>query len=351
MRGPLRYEVTTSSPQIQAGQPFSVFVKITNPYDVPAEAVELGTLLPVEFVSVESLARAEETKRLSEQLNEKLREQPEKSKQATQSMALTESPKMMKRFLDVALPLLPALLGLGGSVVGGIVAQSIKATNLYPAEPKKASLDEILKESDFEPIAKETSKETSPVQSYKLAYSRLQDRFRDLEAPQQEPITLQPGNSTVKVFTLRTTRSVLFSPSAYNLHIQSKYKVDGKTNQDSVEYHLSVRAPLYALILGSILGSIAGFLLRSIFDQGTLGGPIGKPTASTVLTWTVALIGNVLLGAIAVVAFARKKDAQPMLAIEDFWGGVFVGVVAGYSGKSLLNQFMHTASGPGLTGS
>jgi hypothetical protein len=37
-----------------------------------------------------------------------------------------------------------------------------------------------------------------------------------------------------------------------------------------------------------------------------------------------------------VVAFARKKDAQPFISIEDFYGGFFVGFSAGYVGKSLL---------------
>jgi hypothetical protein len=43
-----------------------------------------------------------------------------------------------------------------------------------------------------------------------------------------------------------------------------------------------------------------------------------------------------MISGIVVVAFARKKDAQPILSVEDFWGGVFVGFLVGYTGKSFL---------------
>ena len=41
-----------------------------------------------------------------------------------------------------------------------------------------------------------------------------------------------------------------------------------------------------------------------------------------------------------VVTFARKKDSQPIMTIEDFWGGVLVGVLAGYTGKSILDKYL-----------
>ncbi len=119
--------------------------------------------------------------------------------------------------------------------------------------------------------------------------------------------------------------------------------MDGKSNQDSVPYKLNVRAPLAALIYGSIVGSLCGYLVRDIFEQRGLEKIIAQPTAATMLPWVIALLGNVILGVIVVIAFARKRDAQPILAIEDFWGGLFVGVIAGYTGKSLLDRFIPKA--------
>src|ERR1035437_5518224 len=50
-RGPLRYELETSSPQLEAGRAFTLFVRITNPYDVPVTILHVGTQLPVEFLN------------------------------------------------------------------------------------------------------------------------------------------------------------------------------------------------------------------------------------------------------------------------------------------------------------
>jgi hypothetical protein len=48
-RGPLRYEVEMASTQLEAGTPFSIFVRITSPYDVRVTVVKIPAMLPVEF--------------------------------------------------------------------------------------------------------------------------------------------------------------------------------------------------------------------------------------------------------------------------------------------------------------
>jgi|GEM_PF-5170688 len=55
VRGPLRYQVTTSSPQLEAGRAFSVYVKITNPYPVPVKIQQINSRLPVEFQVADEL--------------------------------------------------------------------------------------------------------------------------------------------------------------------------------------------------------------------------------------------------------------------------------------------------------
>src|SRR5438105_918295 len=51
VRGPLRFDITTSSPQLEAGNPFSLYVKVTNPYDFPVQVARTRSRLPVEFRS------------------------------------------------------------------------------------------------------------------------------------------------------------------------------------------------------------------------------------------------------------------------------------------------------------
>jgi hypothetical protein len=343
IRGPLRYQVSISSPQIEAGRPFSVFVRITNPYDVPAEVIGLNTRMPVEFLDVESLRRTVEKEKLSDRLSKIIREQIRNAGTQTPTAVVSESKEKLRRAAKIVLALLPligaAVAGPLASATGSLVAKSIKATSLNESEERNLFVEDLLSPDDLESIA-EIAEEKAPKAIYEIASKRLQERLRALDASRRERTILQPGNSVVQVFTLKTTRSILFSPSTYNLHMQTEYKIDGAANQDSVEYQLNVRAPLHALIIGSMLGSISGFLLRSVFDPASMQSLTAQPSPTVWIPWLVALVGNVLLGVIVVIAFARKKDAQPILAIEDFWGGVFVGVLAGYSGKSLLDQFL-----------
>jgi hypothetical protein len=349
IRGPLRYQITTSSPQVQAGRPFSVYIRITNPYDVPAEVIGLNTRLPVEFVDVESLLRTAEKERLSKRLSGIIREQIRKADSTSITEVLSESQENVRKTAKSIISVLPILFsatGLGPlAAAGGLVAKSITATSLNESKEESLSVEDLLSPEDIQTLATVSEGKVFAAAIYEMASKRLQERLRAFDASRKDSVILQPGNSTVQVFTLRTTRAILFSPSTYDLHIQSEYKIDNATNQDSVAYQLTVRAPLQALIIGSVLGSIAGFLLRSIFDQASVQALLERPSASMIAAWVVALIGNVLLGATIVVAFARKKDAQPILAIEDFWGGVFVGIVAGYSGKSLLNQLIQMPGG------
>ena len=73
-------------------------------------------------------------------------------------------------------------------------------------------------------------------------------------------------------------------------------------------------------------------------------------TLADVVVWIITLIGNLLLAIVVVVAFARKRDTQPILSIEDFWGGLFIGAMTGYTGKSALNQILpKTTGGSGST--
>lgn len=160
---------------------------------------------------------------------------------------------------------------------------------------------------------------------------------------QQAQIELQPGNSTVKTFTVRTRWTIFFPPASYNLYLWIDYDIDDERNKDAVRYTLSIRSPLRAIILGSVAGSTIGFVIRSISDHH---GAITYDFQSISL-WLIQLVGNVLLASIAVIAFARKKDTQPILSIEDFWGGLFIGFLAGYTGKTFINQF-HGAGRAGI---
>jgi hypothetical protein len=148
------------------------------------------------------------------------------------------------------------------------------------------------------------------------------------------PIILQPGNTILRAFTLKTKQTYLFTPSVHTLNAQVCYTIDGgEQNFDTVKYQLNVRAPFKALVTGSLFGSVVGTILR-------YRTPLDSYNFRSGLPFFIALATAMLVGAVMVIAFARKKDAQPFITVEDFWGGFFVGFVAGYVGTSVLDKVL-----------
>ena len=246
LRGPLRYDVDTSSPQLEAGRAFSVFVRVTNPYESPVTLLDVSASLPAEFMDKEN-----------------------------QDLGVWKS---IKRQVKEELK---------GRIV---VAQNVIASDNARIQSSNQSAGEIL---------------------------------------------LQHGNSALKRFTLRTWRSTLFMPAAYTLQFQVQYKIDGVLNQDTIRQEINIRAPLGAVLRGSVCGAIVGGLLHALYaTQQTTTSAVDSRVIGAFALQTLA---GVLLGGVLVVAFARKKDAQPFISIEDFYGCFFVGFSAGYVGKSLLD--------------
>jgi hypothetical protein len=256
-RGPLRYLVDTSSPQVTAGPPFSLYVTVTNPYDVLVRVHAIRAVIPIEFHEAKSGAPLRK--------------------------------RLFAAVRDVA---------------------SVRSTGVIPRP------DYLVATSAIPPSSENGG-----------------------ENPQYD---LQPGNSMVQSFTLETNYSTFFPPAAYNLQFQVEYDIDGHANRDTIGYRLTVRSTLKTLIVGGMIGAAVGWMARQ-YGSGTASG---KHTLDII----TALLIAALLGGVAVVAFARKRDAQPFIAIEDFWGALFIGFVVGYSGSSTLDKLVESTTGSGVGG-
>jgi hypothetical protein len=53
-----------------------------------------------------------------------------------------------------------------------------------------------------------------------------------------------------------------------------------------------------------------------------------------------------ILASVAVVlGFARKSNSQSLVSVEDFWGGVLIGVSVGFAGFDQFSSLFAHASG------
>ena len=290
VRGSLRLTVAASNPQIRAGTDFSVFVTIQNPFDVPITLYQVETHIPIELIDVNRvrLERAKEPEqpqlgslfqRIYKAILSRFKDRYSQSGIAI-AVGTDFSPEE-REYVSVRQQVQTA--GEHSTIVGVQFA--------FPQNPSSEELDRI--------------------------FSRLIDYKRGLV-----PVQLQPGNSVVKQFVLRTRNWLLFTPLSHTFQIQVKYSVDGADNSDTVPYHLSIASTIAAMTVGASAGAVLGAILKILTSA----------PQSNLLSAATAIIAAVLASVAVVVAFARKSGAQPMVTVEDFWGGALIGISVGFFG-------------------
>jgi hypothetical protein len=180
---------------------------------------------------------------------------------------------------------------------------------------------------------------------------------RSLEPPgpeasdrdEPEAVTLQPRSQTLQSFTLKTRNATLFTPSTYDFAFQVVYEVDGVERRDAAFTQLNIQAPLSAMLAGAAIGALCGLFLRNVgaWDPGTWWTGLSEAPVPQILGMIATAAGSVIAALIGVVAFGRQKSAQPFITIEDFYGGLFVGFVAGYTGSEFLDMFKNVGAPAG----
>jgi hypothetical protein len=90
---------------------------------------------------------------------------------------------------------------------------------------------------------------------------------------------------------------------------------------------------------GTLLGSILGTTVSRM--QSITSSPINPQLLATIF------LANLILTFIAGVVLMRKKDVQPLVTVEDFWGGLLLGFLLGFGGQALFARITGITSGDG----
>jgi hypothetical protein len=205
VRGSIGLTVSASSPETVASSDFSIFVIAQNPFEVPVTLYQVQTHIPVELIDVNP-ARVVELRGVASPAS------PKGGIRAVfTSLVRRISARLAFRRLlregqrgvatalgtsmapDTARSALEGKVTIGGNVVGATVSG---ITMNFPENPTSEELDAVFRRAvDYEEGV--------------------------------VPVTLQPGDSVVRQFVLRTRSRVLFTPLTHTFQIQATYALDG----------------------------------------------------------------------------------------------------------------------------
>lgn len=120
---------------------------------------------------------------------------------------------------------------------------------------------------------------------------------------------------------------------------QITYRRDGQFHTSNFEVPLPFRPPLRSISLGAVSGAILGSAAKILKDSGPdllHQKPLGVIT-STALA--------IILSSIAVVYSSRRSnESQPVLTVEDVWGGMILGFLIGYLGNEFFQTIVPVAA-------
>lgn len=228
--------------------------------------------------------------------------------------------------------------------------------NVYPSaefkftrhgKPKKIAIAEKLKKfiSNFRYPVQRTETVQKEKTLPELTEEQVQQKAKEdelkvyyydqIKKKRINPRILSPGEAFTDYFLAKAKKSIFFRPDKYKLVLWADYSNQkDEFIRESQSKEVDVLAPITLIISGAIIGGIMGAFVR-IFSRPDIRF-IDILSIETLFQLILALIFSVL----AVIAFARKSSAQTLITIPDFWGGIFIGFLAGYSGKTFVEKYI-----------
>jgi hypothetical protein len=293
-----------------AGSDFSIFVNIHNPFEVPITIYQVQTHIPVELIDVNwTRQHWVNTEPAPAQL----------VKSSFWGWLRAEVPTAVRRWFLYRGAIRHRHTGVAIAV----------GTDFDP----NAKRDFIATEVNVQTAGERSTiagvmfnfPKNPSTEELDQIFSRLADYRSGLI-----PVHLQPGDSVVKQFVLKTRRWLFFTPLTHRFQIQVNYAADGVEHSDTISYEQTIRSGIAAVSLGAAVGGIVGTLLKTLMrvstpDTSTSHNPFGE-------SFWAALAVSVLASLAVVVAFARKSAAQPIVSVEDFWGGALIGFSTSFFG-------------------
>ncbi|MFE1880697.1 hypothetical protein [Streptomyces diastatochromogenes] len=346
--GLLDLSVDLSVPEVYPGPDFTLYLHIKNPFAVPVwvKSVELSLPTQLHWRSPDAEPRkARRRKHVQAErgmLERVIEARNKRILEITQELSRlpADTEEQTARLLDVMRTLLTEnsrdvdLLAGNGSA--RVLADVSSTVNLH--SPRTSNL------------TVEAARE-STVNVYDI-------RPVNAEEPERVPLTgslppgaaLEPGCTDVRTIRLGTRRTPFFLPAKYHLQLTVIYTMEPPQDStaeaaadsphqrvlsNTTSFTVPVKAALWKVMLGGVTGGAVGSTGRALQQTQDPGSLIEAANLGPVIG---ALLLAVILSGAAIIFSARKSDAQSFVTVEDFWGGLLVGFLIGYSGTAAFSD-------------
>lgn len=338
--GLLDISVEFSTEHIVAGKEFALYVLVKNPYQVPVWIQSVSVNVPSD-IDLPQWTNAKQN--IQQALSERRQERERQAKEYIESEV---ERRLRMQELERVLKDLESSQSTDVEREQKMQSARRELAHLR-VESEKAT--EFLRQFDKASItvardAKVRSIEISPLDRVNLTVDEKADvgsiqigpinivggQEVDLHSSLPKGSALQPGDTAVFTVLFRTKSKMLFRPTQFKFRVSIVYSagesIEPRVNTASV--NVEIRAPMESIILGSIVGGILGFGAKYL-------QLISSDTSYLVPTSMVLnLLLAIMLSIAAVVFTARKSNTQSFVSVEDFWGGVMIGFLVGFSGLS-----------------
>jgi hypothetical protein len=166
--------------------------------------------------------------------------------------------------------------------------------------------------------------------------------YANLKNPDEALVSVLPSESTSYSFKALVSKWLFVSGGELVFPARIKYRYKQAIHFAPFEVRFTLRPPIVANGIGAVLGALLGSGARALKDDGS------TILQQTGLEFAAATLLACILAAVAVVYSSRRTgDSQPILTVEDFWGGLIVGFMVGYLGSNFFQQVVPIAKGGG----
>jgi hypothetical protein len=351
--GLLDLSIELSTRDLTAGKEFALFVLVKNPYNKPVWIYDVNVSLPsdlklantdkfnkqakdaeLKFFAGLQKAKDERTNLLRQieglqdginLLNEKLNGNNGRNEQIEKTLTqINKQVKELQERLDFAETGLTNVTVNGGKIntikIGSETTELIvNAGKDFPVEINKLEI--------YAP--------------WLIHEEQTQAKIIRLESSLPVGAALQPGSTVVYTAVLNIKKPLIFTPSQYRLQFYVNYSFSpvaeitdtsalgtNEIHTNTISQDLSIRPSVYSVLIGAIIGGAAGSVARLLQLNKTLN----------IEESAISLILAAILSAIAVIFMVRKSETQSFVSIEDFWGGLLIGFLVGYTGTSFFEN-------------